>query len=135
MALAAVGSTAFWHITSPAVRVRSVSHGSGAGSVHVRGLVVKEVALMLVIGTVLGLGAAVATGRLLQAYLFGLKPTDPLVYSLAAALLWLIAAAAAYIPARRPSQWILWSPCATNDIWSCRRRAEHPGLPGHMLAA
>src|SRR5205807_2744003 len=73
----------------------------GAEPAHVRGLVVREVAIMLAVGTLAGGGAAAATGKLVQSFLFAMKPLDAAVYALAAALLWLIALAAAYLPARR----------------------------------
>jgi ABC-type antimicrobial peptide transport system permease subunit len=73
----------------------------GAASAHVRRLVVREVAFMLLIGTLGGVAAAAAAGKFLQSFLFGMKPLDGAVYGLAAALLWLIALGAAYVPARR----------------------------------
>ena len=56
---------------------------------------------MLVIGTAAGVGAAAAAGRFVQSFLFGMKPLDGVIYGFAAALLWLIALGAAYVPARR----------------------------------
>jgi predicted permease len=73
----------------------------GAEAGHVRGLVGREVAIMLGIGTVLGLGAAAGACTLLKTMLFGLNPWDPAIYAGAAALLWVIALAAAYVPSRR----------------------------------
>jgi putative ABC transport system permease protein len=73
----------------------------GAESRHVRGLVVREVVLMLVIGAAVGLASAAAAGRLVQSVLYGLKPWDPLVYVSATVLLGTIAVVAAYLPARR----------------------------------
>ena len=66
-----------------------------------RGLVVREVAVMLLAGTVAGVGAAAATGKFVQSFLFAMKPLDAVVYAGAAGLLWLIALAAAYVPVRR----------------------------------
>jgi ABC-type antimicrobial peptide transport system permease subunit len=73
----------------------------GADAGHVRGLVVREMLLMLSIGTALGLAAAAATMRLTQSMLFGLKPWDVAVYSLASVGLWAVALGAAYLPARK----------------------------------
>ncbi len=73
----------------------------GAGARQVRGLVAREVALMLAIGTVAGLASAAATARFVQAFLYGLKPWDAFVYGSAAVVLWVVALGAAYIPARR----------------------------------
>ena len=73
----------------------------GAESGHVRGLVVREVGLMLAIGTAAGAGLAAAAGKLVQSILYEMKPWDVSVYGAAALLLWLVALGAAYIPARR----------------------------------
>jgi len=76
----------------------------GADSGHVRGLVVREVALMLVIGTAAGLGSAAAAGTLIRTILYGLKSWDPFVYASAALFLALVAAGSAYLPARRATR-------------------------------
>jgi len=73
----------------------------GAGAAQVRGLVVREVAVMLAMGTLAGAGAAAAAGKFVQSFLFGMKPLDAAVYGLAAGLLSLIAMGAAYMPVRR----------------------------------
>jgi putative ABC transport system permease protein len=73
----------------------------GAEAAHVRGLVVREVMWMLAIGTAAGIGGAAAAGRVVQSYLYQMKAWDLLVYGSAAAVLWMIAVAAAYIPSRR----------------------------------
>jgi predicted permease len=73
----------------------------GADAGHVRGLVVREVALMLVVGTVAGIASASAAGKFLQSFLYGMKPWDMSVYGSAAVVLWLVALGAAYVPARR----------------------------------
>ncbi|MBZ5624155.1 MAG: ABC transporter permease [Acidobacteriia bacterium] len=76
----------------------------GADSGRVRGLVVREVALMLVIGTAAGAGSAAATGKLVRSFLYAIEPWDTWVYGLAAVLLWAIAVGAAYIPVRRATR-------------------------------
>jgi predicted permease len=73
----------------------------GAETGHVRGLMIKEVAFMLAIGTAIGLAASVGAGRLVRSQLYGLEFWDPLIYLSSAAALWFIALAAAYIPTRR----------------------------------
>jgi ABC-type lipoprotein release transport system permease subunit len=67
----------------------------------VRRLVVREVMLMVAIGSVAGIWAAAATGQLVQSYLYEMKARDYWVYGGAAMLLWVIAMGAAYLPARR----------------------------------
>jgi ABC-type antimicrobial peptide transport system permease subunit len=58
------------------------------------------VAIGLVIGTALGLGAAKAARTLL----FGLQPTDPITVGAALTLLAVIGLGASYVPARRASR-------------------------------
>jgi predicted permease len=73
----------------------------GARAAQVRGLVVRQVARMLVVGAAAGLAAALAASRVLQAILFGTTPLDPTVYGTALAVVAGTALAAAFIPARR----------------------------------
>ena len=73
----------------------------GAGVAQVRGLVVREVLLIVGLGGVIGLGAAWFAGALVQSVLFGTRPADPWIFGGAAAALGLIALLAAYVPARR----------------------------------
>jgi predicted permease len=73
----------------------------GAGPGQVRSLVGREMSLMLAVGSVGGILAAEATGRLIQSYLYEMKAWDLSVYIAAAVVLWSIAVGAAYVPARR----------------------------------
>jgi putative ABC transport system permease protein len=56
------------------------------------------------IGIVIGLSASLAVSRLLESLLFGVKATDPTIYSVAAFVFALVALLACYIPARRASR-------------------------------
>jgi predicted permease len=76
----------------------------GAASGHVRGLVVREIAIMLAIGFTVGLAAAAGAARLFESVLYGMKPWDPFVYGAATVLLAAVAMAAAYVPARRATR-------------------------------
>ncbi len=76
----------------------------GADGGQVRGLVMKQVALMTVIGGALGVAAAFALGRAARSLLFGLEGHDPAVFSLSVVLLAVVALAAGYVPARRAAQ-------------------------------
>ena len=73
----------------------------GAGSRQVRVLIAREVGLMLLIGTAVGLGAAAASAKFVAGFLFGMKPLDAFVYIAAPVVLWVVALGAAYVPARR----------------------------------
>jgi predicted permease len=76
----------------------------GAPRNNVLWLILREVFLLVGIGLVLGIGAALATTRTAQTLLFGLKPNDPLTIVAAAVLLLFVAALSGYLPARRASR-------------------------------
>jgi predicted permease len=66
-------------------------------------MVLAESFLLVGLGSACGLASSVAAGRLVKAVLFGLAPTDPVTLMSALALVLLVAAFAAYLPARRAS--------------------------------
>jgi predicted permease len=76
----------------------------GAGRRSVVWLVLRDVFLMLAVGTVLGIGASLAAGRLVSSLLFGVPPKDPFILTLAALVLGAAATVAGYLPARRASR-------------------------------
>jgi len=73
----------------------------GATRGSVIGLVIRQAAVPLAAGVVLGLVAAAALTRVLQAQLFGVGARDPLTLAGAAALLVCVGLLASLIPARR----------------------------------
>ncbi len=73
----------------------------GANAARVRALILRQVALMVGIGGLLGITVALALGRAAQSLLFGLEGHDPLVFAASVLLLALVAFAAGYAPARR----------------------------------
>ncbi len=73
----------------------------GAQPQRVRGMVLKQVAMMMAVGGAIGLTAAVWAGSVASALLFEMKGWDPLVLASAAIGLTLIALAAGYVPANR----------------------------------
>ena len=76
----------------------------GARGADVVRMVMRETMLMVVIGVVIGLSAALATTRLVSSLLFGLAPNDPATIGLAALVLLAVAAVAGYLPARRAAR-------------------------------
>ncbi len=76
----------------------------GASAPRVTLMVMRETMLVVVTGVVIGLGAAVATTRLIAAMLFGVAPTDPVTISFAILVMIGVAALAGYLPARRASK-------------------------------
>jgi predicted permease len=76
----------------------------GAPTGRIRGMVLRQVARMAVIGIVLGATAAWLLGRAAQNLLFGVEAGDPLMLAAAAVVLTAVTVGAAYIPARRASR-------------------------------
>ncbi len=76
----------------------------GAGRGTVLRMVIGEGVTLAGIGACLGVFAALALTRVLTSLLYGVTPSDPLVYVALMALLGGTALAAAYIPARRASR-------------------------------
>jgi predicted permease len=76
----------------------------GAEAMEVARLVMRETMSLVVLGLVAGLGAALATTRLIESLLYGLTPNDPLTIGLASLLLLTVAALAGYLPARRAAR-------------------------------
>ena len=71
---------------------------------HVMGLFLKQGVLVVLIGTVAGLGMALAATRLLASYLFGIQPFDPATFGAAAGFLLFVALLASYLPSRKASR-------------------------------
>ncbi len=63
--------------------------------------VLGEALILVGIGTAIGLGVAVGTTHFLESLLFGLPPNNPLVLGGAVVTMLVVAAGAAYLPARR----------------------------------
>jgi predicted permease len=76
----------------------------GATPAAVMRLVLRDSALVVLPGAVLGLVAALAASQLLRARLFGLTPTDPATVTAAVCLILLVSAVAAAVPARRAAR-------------------------------
>jgi len=76
----------------------------GADGTRVRGMVLRQVGLMTLIGGALGVAAALALGRAARSLLFELEGHDPAVFVAAAVVLTAVALGAGYLPARRASQ-------------------------------
>ena len=64
-------------------------------------MVLKQGLILTVIGSAIGLGLAIALGRMASSLLYGVSPTDTLTFIMVPALLLLVALVACLVPARR----------------------------------
>jgi predicted lysophospholipase L1 biosynthesis ABC-type transport system permease subunit len=76
----------------------------GADRSRVLRMVLGDVARVVAVGLVLGLAGAVASGKLVTSFLYGLEPAEPAVIALAIAVLASVAFAAGFVPAWRASR-------------------------------
>ena len=100
--LAAVG---LYGVLSTVVRQRTAEIGVrmalGAPPSRVFGLVVGFGLRLTITGIAIGFLAALELTSVLKSMLIGVKPTDPATFAVMAALFFLIAALASWLPARR----------------------------------
>jgi ABC-type antimicrobial peptide transport system permease subunit len=76
----------------------------GAAPNRVRGMVLHQVAIMTLVGALVGLAGAVSVGRAAQSMLFQMTGADPAVLALSAVVLAVVALCAGFIPAHRASR-------------------------------
>jgi len=76
----------------------------GAQRGRVLWMVLREVVLLAAAGLAIGMPAALAASRLLESFLFGMKPTDPLALTGSVVTLVTAAILAGYLPARSASR-------------------------------
>jgi predicted permease len=76
----------------------------GAAPGRVRGMVLRQVAIMTLVGAFVGLAGALGVGKGAQSILFQVAGADPAVFALSAVALALVAVCAGFIPAHRASR-------------------------------
>ncbi len=75
----------------------------GAERSRVIGMILRETSILILIGLAVGVPASLASARLIESKLYGLKPADPLTLAAALGIMIAVAAASGYLPARRAS--------------------------------
>ncbi len=104
----AIATVGIYGVVSYSVARRTKEFGLrmvlGAQGGDVLGLVMKQGAGMVAIGTVAGLATAFALTRLMASLLFGVTPTDLPTFAAVTAVLFGVALAACYVPARRATR-------------------------------
>jgi putative ABC transport system permease protein len=105
LALAAVGT---YGVLSYSVEQRTQEIGVrmalGAQARQVLGMVLAQGALLVAVGVVLGVVLALALQRILAGMLFGVAPTDPIIFASVVVVLAAVALIACYLPARRATR-------------------------------
>jgi putative ABC transport system permease protein len=76
----------------------------GAQIADVTRLILRQGLVLVTAGGVIGITVALATGRVLRAYLFGVSSTDPVTFVAVASLLVIVALFACWLPARRAAK-------------------------------
>jgi predicted permease len=76
----------------------------GAQRGRIAGMVLRQVFTLAIIGLAIGLPVAFATSKLVESFLFGMKPDDPIAIGAAVSVLVTAAVLAGYAPARRASR-------------------------------
>jgi predicted permease len=76
----------------------------GAAPNRVRSMVLRQVAIMTVVGALVGLAGALGVGKAAQSILFQMTGADPAVMTLSAVALAVVALCAGFIPAHRASR-------------------------------
>jgi predicted permease len=103
--LAAIG---VFGVLSYSVRQRTreigVRMALGASRGDVLLLILRQTFVLVGVGALIGLGAAILSGRLMTSVLYDVSPADPAALSAAVAVLFGVALAAALIPARRATR-------------------------------
>jgi ABC-type antimicrobial peptide transport system permease subunit len=73
----------------------------GASPRRLRADVMRDGALLTLLGVAIGLGVSAMLARAVSAIIFGVAPRDPLTYAVTAAAVFVVALAACYLPASR----------------------------------
>ena len=103
-----IASVGLYATTAYAVARRTSEIGLrmalGAGRGAVIWMVLRDVCVLAAIGLAIGVPTALGTSRLIESFLFEMKPNDPRALTLAVAILLTTAFVAGYGPARRASR-------------------------------
>jgi predicted permease len=105
LALAAIGLYGvIAHSVTQRTREIGIRMALGADYRKIVGLVVRQGLRLALIGTTLGLAAALALTRLMSSLLYEVSATDSLTFIIASVVLIAVASLASYIPARRAAK-------------------------------
>jgi predicted permease len=91
-------------VTEARTRELGIRIALGAGGGQIVWSVLRGALGRALLGVAIGAGGALALSRLVTTLVFGVTPTDPITFSVVAVLLLGVAAAAAWLPARRAAR-------------------------------
>jgi ABC-type antimicrobial peptide transport system permease subunit len=104
----AISAIGLYGVVAYAVSQRAREFGIrmalGATSRDVAGIVVTDGLIVGAVGVVAGTAGALLLTRVLSGLLYGITPTDPMSFAIAAAGLLALTLVASYIPARRAAR-------------------------------
>ncbi|MGB6902906.1 MAG: ABC transporter permease, partial [Acidobacteriaceae bacterium] len=92
------------YVVTQRTREMGVRIALGAQRANLLWLVMRQAGAMLLLGVVVGVGLALASGKLVRGFLYGVKAHDGWTLAGAAVLLFLSGMLAAYLPARRAAR-------------------------------
>ena len=92
------------YIVSSRTREVGIRLALGAQRWQIVRAIVRQSLLLALGGSAVGLAAAAVAGQALQAFLFGVQPLDTLTFSAVVVLMFLLALAAAWVPAQRAAR-------------------------------
>jgi len=92
------------YIVAQRTREIGIRVALGAGTGDVVWLVMRQGALLMVVGIGLGIAGALALSQLVESLLYGVSARDPLTFAALAALLGCVALVATWLPARRAAR-------------------------------
>jgi len=105
LALAAVGTYGVMaYLVGQGAREIGIRIALGASRGRIMGLVLRQGLTLAAAGVVLGLAGAFWLARFMAALLYGVSPGDPLTFAAIPAVLFIVALAAGYVPARRAAR-------------------------------
>jgi ABC-type antimicrobial peptide transport system permease subunit len=105
LALAAVGTYGVMaYLVGQGAREMGIRIALGASRGRIVGLVLRQGLTLAAAGVVVGLVGAFWLARFMATLLYGVSESDPLTFAAIPALLFIVALAAGYVPARRAAR-------------------------------
>jgi ABC-type antimicrobial peptide transport system permease subunit len=91
-------------IVAQQTREMGIRTALGATQTRIASLVLSDAGRHVAVGLAIGLAAAWAVSGIFSSLVFGVTPTEPILYAVVATVLASVAVAAAWIPARRAAR-------------------------------